>query len=309
MVVDDRLVALVVQDVRDLLVYVPAVHARPDHAERHLLALQHRIVHALQLRTWLALDDRAGHVGEVAARLVEWEDVEDYGFAGPQGAVALLVRVGGLRPAGCYGAVGCGAPAPEEFDLYLCAQELAGQSLSAPAKVALPVHLRFLQDLDPVGAGGLERSLGLLDVRDLSLRLRAAEVGEKPAVRSDLYHAGADLVGVDDAQSEGYGDGARAELLEEVRGGGGVGSAAALQLVGETREIELVEGEQLVYARLLLGAAVLHRGDGEVPLTSRLDADHGVRRQEPREVVCRRVVLRGPDDEEGLPVVFVHAPP
>src|SRR3712207_1533173 len=98
---------------------VPAVHASPDRAERHLLALEHRLVHAPQVRLRLALDEGAGHVRVVAARLVHREDVEDYGLSCPQGAVALLVRVGGLDPAGGYRAGVCGAASPQEFYLYL----------------------------------------------------------------------------------------------------------------------------------------------------------------------------------------------
>src|SRR5215203_176489 len=129
LVVDVRLVASLVQDFGDLAVDVPAVYARPDHGEGRLLALQDGVVHLLQPLVRLALDEGAGHVGVVAGREVDGEDVDDDGFSRLQGPVAALVRVGRLPATGHDRAVG-GAAAPEELDVYLGAQQLARKGLA-----------------------------------------------------------------------------------------------------------------------------------------------------------------------------------
>src|SRR5829696_4622673 len=86
-----------VQDIGDLAVDVPAVDARPDHGEGRLLALQDGVVHLLQPLVRFAPDEGAGHVGVVAGREVNGEDVDDDGLSCLQGAMAALVRVGRLR--------------------------------------------------------------------------------------------------------------------------------------------------------------------------------------------------------------------
>src|SRR3712207_1883014 len=130
------LVAPLVQDVRDLVVDVAAVHPGPYHREGSLLGFEHGVVHPLQLVARLTLDEGAGHVGVVAALLAAGEDVEDDRLPGPQRPGAPLVRIGGLCTTCGYGALG-GAPASEELDLHLGAQKLAREGLSAPAKRAV----------------------------------------------------------------------------------------------------------------------------------------------------------------------------
>src|SRR5215204_5840211 len=111
LVVDVGLVTRFVQDIGDLAVDVPAVDACPYHGERRLLALQDGLVHLLQPLVRLTLDEGAGHVGVVAGREVNGEDVDDDGFC-------RLPATGHDRAVG-------GAAAPEELDVYLGAQQLA----------------------------------------------------------------------------------------------------------------------------------------------------------------------------------------
>jgi hypothetical protein len=83
------------------------------------------------------------------------------------------VRVGRLGAARDYGALVGGAAAPQELDVYLGAQDLAGERLPAPEERAVAGDLRFLEYPDGVRADPLDRPLGHLDLRDLRLRLDA----------------------------------------------------------------------------------------------------------------------------------------
>src|SRR5918994_723411 len=244
LVVDVGLVTSLVQHTGDLTVDVPAVYPCPYHGEGRLLALQDGVVHLLQPLVGLALDERAGHIGVVAGREVNGEDVDDNGLSCLQGAVAALVRVCRLRPAGHDRTVS-GAAAPEELNVYLCAQQLARKGLAAPVEDFVFPDLSLIQDTDAVSAGGLDGALGLLDVGDLLLRLGPPEAVEEFAVRREGDAAGAQLVGVDDAEAGRHDDrGVRgAELVEEVGHGGAVCPGAALQLAGEADDPQLLVGE------------------------------------------------------------------
>jgi hypothetical protein len=105
--------------------------------------------------------------------------------------------------------------------------------------------LSLLQDTDAVSAGGLDGALGLLDVRDLLLCLDPAQAVEEFAVGREGDPAGAQFVGVGDAEVSRHDHrGVRgAELLEEVGHGGAVGPGTALQLAGEADDIQLLVGE------------------------------------------------------------------
>jgi hypothetical protein len=128
------------------------------------------------------------------------------------------VRIGRLRTARDYGPLGVAPPAQEQR-VYLRAQHLASQRLALPAQDVAPANLRLPQHRDGAGAGLLDGPLGLFDEGNLCLRLCAAHAGEEPGVGGDRQAAGAQLVGVEDAEVWGDGDGGAGgpELLEHVR--------------------------------------------------------------------------------------------
>src|SRR5215208_6730494 len=224
LVVDVGLVSRFVQDIGDLTVDVLAVDACPYHGERRLLALHDGVVHLLQPLVRLALDDD--------------------GFSRLQGPVAALVRVCRLPATGHDRAVG-GAAAPEELDVYLGAQQLARKGLAAPVEDFVLPDLSLLQDTHAVSAGGLDGVLGLLYVGDLLFRLGPAQAVEEFRVGREGDAAGAQLVGVDDAEVSRY-DHRRvrgAELVEEVGHSDGVSPGAALQLAGEVDDPQLLMRE------------------------------------------------------------------
>src|SRR5215218_7279285 len=154
----------------------------------------------------------------------------------------------GPWPRSC-GSAACGPPATiapsEELDVYLGAEQLAREVLAAPVEDFVLPDLSLLQDSDAGGAGGLDGALGLLDVGDLLLRFGPAQAVEEFAVGREGDAAGAQLVGVDDAEVIRYDHrGVRGvELVEEVGHGGAVGPGAAFQFAGEIDDIQLLMGE------------------------------------------------------------------
>jgi hypothetical protein len=108
--------------------------------------------------------------------------------------VTALVRIGPLRASGYDRAVG-GAAAPEELDVYLGAQQLAREGRAVPFQGTVVLDPRLLQDTYGVGAGGLDRVLGLLDVGDLLLRLGPSQAVEEFAVGREGDAARAQFAG------------------------------------------------------------------------------------------------------------------
>src|SRR3712207_5481362 len=153
------------------------------------------------------------------------------------------MRVSCLRSSGGYRALVGGAPALEELDLYLGAQDLARQRLPAPEERAVAGDLGLPEYPDGVGAGPLDRSLGLLDARDLFRRLDAPQLGEEPAVGLHPQAASPELVGVGHPEVRRHDDGRTLRPCppNKVSRGRGEGAGAALQLLGELDEIQLVE--------------------------------------------------------------------
>src|SRR5215217_4116947 len=105
----------------------------------------------------------------------------------------------GPWPRSC-GSAACGAAPPEELDVYLGAKQLAREGLAAPVEDLVLPDLSLLQDTDAVSAGCLDGALGILDVGDLLLRLDPAQAVEEFAVGREGDAAGAQFVGVGEAE-------------------------------------------------------------------------------------------------------------
>src|SRR5258706_8312527 len=97
-------VALFLEEIENLLVYIPAVSGFLHRIKRQFLAALDRMVELSQLFAGASFHDSAGNVAKIAGPLGTGKNIDDDGLIRLQWSVSLLVRIASLHSA-CHDGV------------------------------------------------------------------------------------------------------------------------------------------------------------------------------------------------------------
>src|SRR5579862_3139481 len=283
------LVAQPVEDLLDLLMDRPAVHAVAHRGDAHLLRFEDRGIQALHRGRRLSLHHGASLVGEIVRVAGPGEHVQDQGLIRLDRPRAPVVRIAALIAGGDDGVLRDAVPLHQRnVDDPL--QELARDHFT-PVVDLVPADLRLPEDVESGMDRVLGRPLGGLDRPDLRGGLQQALGIEGADLGLDLDLPRADLVGQLERKASGHGAGARpvrahhlldhvghrASLADRLGEFGEGQDLVDVRLVAPAADLQVVQDQHLPPARLDVGDRVAHekfRGIEEVRVRFARRVDH-----------------------------------